>query len=141
MNSRNKIIRPKLLTWLCIGSGTFGIMWVIMLLAIMIFNHNGNIPSGLFPGIAVDYMNAGYVFMIAEIVLLLFGLIGVIMMWHLRKSGFYLYASMKVITYFLPVIFIGSNHLTYPGLIITSIFIVLYGVVSSANGKNDPINK
>lgn len=146
INQQNQILRkmhstinknrPSLLTWLCVGSGFVGFMWIIMFIAIMIYNYKGNIPSGLFPGIVVEYMNAGYVFMLTEIFLTLLGLTGVLLMWQLKKSGLYIYALMKITSYFLPVIFIGINHLTFPGLILTSILIVLYGVVLTNNRTN-----
>jgi len=102
----------------------------------MILNARGNIPPGLFPGIVMEYMNAGYLFILADIGLTILGLTGVVLMWRLKKSGLYLYAFMKITAYFLPVIFIGTKHLTYPGLILTSILIVFYGVILTTNRTN-----
>ena len=100
-----------------------------MLVALIIFSLRGNIPSGLFPGLAAGYPEAGMFFMAALILLAVLGLTGVFMMWQMKKSGFYLYCTAKTLIYFLPVVFIGSNHLTYPGLILTSTAIVLYGII------------
>ena len=130
------ISRPKFLSWLCIGSGIFGISWIVMLLAIIAFSLKGEIPSGIFPGLAVNYLQAGYLFMVALILLTIMDLAGVLLMWKLKKAGFYIYSSAKTILYFLPVAFIGNNHLTFPGLAITSILIIAYGILFSDRIKN-----
>lgn len=127
--------RPKLLSWLCIGSGIFGISWIVMLLALIAFSLKGEIPSGIFPGLAVSYLQAGYLFITALILLTLVDLAGVILMWKLKKAGFYLYSFAKTILYFLPVLFIGNNHLTFPGLTITSILIITYGILFFDSSK------
>jgi len=119
--------RPQFLTWLCIGSFIFGSLWIIMLLAIIPFDQSGNVSTRLFPGIAIEYLHAGYLFLVVEILLTATGIFAVVMMWQMKKNGFYLYAVTKTVIYFLPVIFIGNNHLTFPGLIITSVLITMYG--------------
>lgn len=135
MRSPDKISRSKLLTLLCIASAVFGVVWIIMFLVLIAYSLKGNIPSGLFPGIVIEYLKAGYLFICAEIVLTAIGLAGVILMWQSRKLGFYLYAFTKAIIYFLPVIFIGGNHLTYPGLLVTTVFILFYGIIFSVSNK------
>ena len=127
--------RPKLLTWLCLGSAIFGTFWIIMLVTLIILSLKGQLPSGLFPGLAIGYLQAGYLFMCALILLALLGLAGVFMMWQQKKAGFYLYTTVKTMIYFLPVLIIGNNHLTYPGLILTSITIIMYGTIFTATAK------
>jgi len=100
-----------------------------MFLTIVGYSLSGNVPSALFPGIVIEYYHSGYVFVITEIVLTILGIIGVSLMWKLQKKGFYLYAGAKTLIYFLPVLFIGSNHLHFPGLVLTSCLIVIYGVI------------
>lgn len=121
--------RPKLLTWLCLGSATFGVSWIIMFIVLIILSIQGNVTPGLFPGLVTEYLQAGYLFVTAEILLTAVGLAGVILMWQLKKTGFYLYSVTKAAIYFLPVLFIGNYHLTYPGLIATSFFITVYGTM------------
>ena len=121
--------RPQILTWLCMGSGIFGVSWIIMLFVLIGYSYKGDLPSGLFPGLVTEYLHAGYLFISAEIVLAGLGIAGVILMWQIKKSGLYLYAVSKALVYFIPVVFIGSNHLTFPGLIITSILIIIYGIL------------
>ena len=66
------------------------------------------------------------------LVLSVAALFGVIMMWQLKKAGFYLYTGSKVFTILVPVIFLGFNLFTV--IAVTSagsfalIFIVLYAV-------------
>jgi CHASE2 domain-containing sensor protein len=75
-------------------------------------------------------------FMAALILLALLGLTGVFMMWQMNKAGLYLYAIVKSLIYFLPVVFIGYNHLTFPGLILTSILIIAYGIIFTGLSEN-----
>lgn len=100
-----------------------------MLLALIIFSLEGQVPSGLFPGLAVGYTKAGYLFMAALILLAMLGLAGVFMMWQLKMAGFYLYSTVKILIYFLPVTIIGLKHLTFPGLVLTSALIIVYGII------------
>lgn len=127
--------RPQLLTWLCIGSGIFGVSWIIMFFVLITYSLRGNVPSGLFPGLVIEYLHAGYLFISAEIFFTVLGITGIILMWQLKKTGLYLYAISKTLIYFLPVVFIGSNHLTFPGLIITSILIIMYGILIESMQK------
>jgi len=135
MNSLKTKTRPDLLTWLCIGSASFGVLWIIMFVVLVIFSIRGNVPPGLFPGIVIEYLQAGYLFISAEILLTAIGLVGIVLMWYMKKSGLYLYAVMKALIYFLPVLFIGSNHLTFLGLILPAILIVMYGIIFSDSVK------
>lgn len=135
MNPDDKKPRPKLLAWLCIGSAIFGSSWIIMLSVLIIYSLKGQVPAGLFPGIVIEYLQAGYLFLAAEILLTAIGIAGVILMWQTKKTGFYLYAFTKAVIYFLPVVLIGENHLTFPALAITSVLIILYGTSFAAFAK------
>ena len=128
--------RPKLLTGLCIASFIAGTLWIVMLLALIISSLTDNLKPGLFPLLSIEYFNAGYLFMITLILLAGLGLKGVAMMWNMKKTGFYLYAASKTLIYFLPVLIIGSSHLTYPALIITSIMITIYGIIFTDPRRN-----
>jgi hypothetical protein len=127
MNTYEPKTHPSLLTWMCIASLVAGVSWIAMYLALITFSITGNIPDGLFPGIVIEYLHAGYIFITAQILLSVIGISGVIMMWRMKKTGFYLYTIIKIIGYFLPVIVIGSKHLAFPGLLLTSVFITMYG--------------
>lgn len=135
MNTADKQSRPGILTWLCIGSAISGLSWILMLVALIIFSLKNQFPSGLFPGLAVEYLQAGYLFICVLILSAFAGLAGVFMMWQLRKSGFYLYVLVKTLIYFLPVVIIGPKHLTFPGLVLTSAMILLYGIIFTRSVK------
>jgi len=128
--------RPQLLTWLCAGSAVFGILWIIMLLTLIGNGLAGYLPSRLFPGIPIEYLHSGYLFMSSILLLTVLALTGVGMMWKMKKTGFYLYAATKTLIYFLPVIVIGTTHLTYFALITTSIMITLYGIIFTDSHRN-----
>lgn len=59
-------------------------------------------------------------------------LYGVIMMWNLKKTGFFLYAGGKIVIAMFPLILIGSNVLTAMasviGSFIAAAFIIMYAV-------------
>lgn len=59
-------------------------------------------------------------------------LIGVIMMWNLKRIGFYLYTAAKVIMLFIPIILTGFNFISamicISMLIGAALFITLYGL-------------
>ena len=128
--------RPQFLTWLCTGSFFFGLFWIIMLLTLILSDQAGNVSTRLFPGISIEYLHAGYLFMIAEIVLTALEMFAVVMMWQMKKTGFYIYAATKTIIYFLPVLVIGLHHLTFPALILTSALITAYGIIFTDKSRN-----
>ncbi len=59
-------------------------------------------------------------------------LVGVIMMWNLKKIGFYLYSCAKAILVFIPIILVGYNFLSamisVAMLVGAALFITLYGL-------------
>jgi hypothetical protein len=128
--------RPQLLTWLCAGSAVFGILWIIMLLTLIGNGLAGYLPSRLFPGLTIEYLHSGYIFISSILLLTVLALTGVGMMWKMKKTGFYLYAATKTLIYFLPVIVIGTTHLTFFALITTSIMITLYGINFTDSHRN-----
>ena len=133
MEATNTLKRPKILSWLCAGSLVFGASWFVMLLLLLVFKIKGDIPSHLFPRLVVEYAEAGRLFLLAELALTGIGIWSVTMMWQMRKAGFYLYATTKTLTYFMPAFIIGENHLSFPALIITSILISVYGIFFTKN--------
>lgn len=135
----NNFKRPKMLTWLCAGSIIFGVSWFVMLLLLLISETRGAIPTHLFPGLVIEYAAAGKLFIASQMLLTGLGIGAVIMMWQMKKAGFYLYASIKTMVYFMPAFLIGPHHLTFPALIITSILICAYGIFFT--GKGNPQKK
>jgi hypothetical protein len=129
MNAIQYKKRPPLLTYLCIGSAFTGFVWLVMLTVLILYSLKGNVPAPLFPGLVIEYLNAGYLFLAVFFGLTLLGLSAVVLMWQMKKSGYYLYVAAKTTLYFMPVVFIGNNHLTFTGLILTSIGIIAFGVI------------
>jgi hypothetical protein len=129
--------RPFLLTCLCIVSGITGTAWICMFIALIIYTVKGAVPEQLFPGNSLIYLKAGTGFVLAEILLTVCSLTGVFLIWKTRMGGFYLYSISKVILYFLPVAFIGSDHLAFFPLAVTSVTIVAYGILTGSFKKKD----
>jgi hypothetical protein len=139
MNAIQNSKRPPLLTYLCIGSTIFGLLWVVMLVVLLIYSLQGNVPAPLFPGLVIEYLDAGYLFLTVFLGLILLGLTAIVLMWQMKKAGYYLYVAIKTTLYFMPVAIIGYNHLTFTGLLLTSIGISAYGVIfigANAGVKN-----
>lgn len=135
MNSTSNSSRPRFLTILLLGSAITQLLWILMFIVLIILSINGEIPQGLFPGLVIDYLQTGYLFVTAQILLSVICLYSIVSMWQQRKTGFYIYTANKIIVYFLPVLFIGYTHLTLPGLFITAIFLVAYGTFFTGQSK------
>ena len=119
--------RPVLLTVLCIltfiGSGLGILVWLFAIIGLgSILGFLGNIP-GFSTGGGESTIIVPIVLLLLAIVLLL----SAIMMWKLKKMGYYLYVLVKVLGIILPIILMGSIF-KITGLIIPVIFIVLYGL-------------
>ena len=69
------------------------------------------------------------------VLLSVIALLGVIMMWQLRKSGFYMYAASRSLIAFVPFIFIGYNLVSLLWFISSIIFGILFIVLYSLNLK------
>lgn len=119
--------RPTFLTVLCIlsfiGSGLSSLMFLIALVAagaIMEFMSS-------FPGMSELSATAGSGYFLVYLVLALGSLFGAILMWNLKKIGYYLYVAANVIVIFVPVMF-SAGGIGWFGLVITVVFIILYGL-------------
>lgn len=69
------------------------------------------------------------------VLLSVIALLGVIMMWQFRKSGFYMYAASRSLIAFVPFIFIGYNLVSLMWFISSIIFGILFIVLYSLNLK------
>jgi hypothetical protein len=63
---------------------------------------------------------------IGGILLSIIGLFGVIMMWKLKKTGYFVYVGASIVGIILPLV-LGAGFGVF-GTIITILFIVLYGL-------------
>ncbi|MCK4631230.1 MAG: hypothetical protein KAT40_07290 [Bacteroidales bacterium] len=118
--------RPTFLTVLCIltfiGSGLSALFLLIGLVAA------GAISETLssIPGME-DIGGFGTGYFLVTLVLALASLYGAIMMWKLKKIGFYLYSGANVIVIFVPMV-IAAGKFSVFGLVITALFIFLYAL-------------
>jgi len=119
--------RPTFLTVLCIlsfiGSGLATLLFLISLVAagaIMDF-------MGSNPGMPEVSTGSGTMFFLVSFILALGSLTGAILMWNLKKTGFYLYVAANVVAIFTPLMF-STGNIGWFGLVITVLFIVLYGL-------------
>jgi hypothetical protein len=57
--------------------------------------------------------------------------LGVVMMWNLKKQGFYLYTGFRVLILLVPLFVMGFNIISIfmvaSGMVFTALFILLYG--------------
>ncbi|UCG27112.1 MAG: hypothetical protein JSV24_09065 [Bacteroidales bacterium] len=118
--------RPTFLTVLCIlsfiGSGLSSLMFLIAVVAAGVIM---DFLTGL-PGMS-ELSAGGSGFFLVSLLLALGSLFGAILMWKLKKTGFYLYSASNILAIFVPVIF-AAGGIAWFGVLITVVFIVLYGL-------------
>lgn len=115
--------RPTFLTVLCIltfiGSGLGTLTYLLMTVGMgSLMSYLGSFGGGALGG--------GTTFFAIGTVLAAASLYGAIMMWKLKKMGFYIYAAANVIAILLPLFF--GIPFTAFGAIVPVVFIVLYGL-------------
>jgi len=69
------------------------------------------------------------------VLLSVIALLGVIMMWQLKKSGFYVYAAARSLIAFVPFIFIGYNLVSLLWFTASIVFGILFIILYSLNIK------
>ena len=122
--------RPQLLTILCvlsyIGSGlasvAFFSIWstyheVMPMLAE---------SEDLFPGMEY-FIKAGRNFFLAGFILYFLSLVGVSLMWRMRKAGFHFYTGAQIMIALLPIVYIDGFPISFLEWMLTAAFIILYG--------------
>ena len=118
--------RPTFLTVLCIltfiGSGLTALL---LLLGLVAAGAASGVLSSI-PGMG-DIGGLGTGYFLIVLALALASLYGAIMMWKLKKMGFYLYSGANVIALVVPMI-MASGKFPVLGLVITALFIILYGL-------------
>ncbi len=60
-------------------------------------------------------------------------LFGVIMMWKLKRAGFYLYTGSKIFTLMVPFIFLGFNFFTLIAVSSASFFVIIFIILYAVN--------
>ena len=121
--------RPQLLTILCIlsfiGSGMSGVSFLMVY-----SSYNEVIPAlsefaESFPGMEM-LLTAGRGFFLTGFVLYFISVIGVSLMWRMKKAGFHFYTGSQVMILLLPLFYIEGYPLPFFDAVITGLFIFLY---------------
>lgn len=123
--------RPALLTVLCIlsfiGSGLGVLIWLLFTIGISSFlGFMGNIP-GFSEAMAGSGAETGKAIMLLLVVLNAGTLAGAIMMWQLKKLGFWIYSGAFVLGFIVPLILMDQKFGIF-GFIIMALFITLYAL-------------
>jgi hypothetical protein len=117
--------RPTFLTVLCIltfiGSG---LSTVLYLIAVIAFGAISGVLDSV-PGFGA-MGDAGLAIFAVFFVLAFLSLFGAIMMWKLKKTGFYLYTAANIIALILPFVLFSGVPVNIFGIIITVGFIAMY---------------
>jgi hypothetical protein len=121
--------RPQMLTILCIlsfiGSGFVSFAFFSIWSAYHEIMPGLAESEGMFPGIEF-FIKAGRNFYLAGFILYFISIIGVSLMWRMRKAGFHFYTGSQVMIAFLPVVYIEGYPLPILEWAITAAFIILY---------------
>ena len=72
---------------------------------------------------------------VLNLLLSIIALFGVILMWNLKKTGFFLYSTAKVLILTLPFIFLGINFITIFSIVVSGIFVLTFIVLYAVNLK------
>lgn len=87
--------------------------------------------EGIFDAVTQFMANLTSIYL-SVVLLSAIGLLGVIMMWQLRRAGFYLYAAARSLIAVVPFVFIGYNILSLmwfsASIVFGVVFIVMYGI-------------
>ncbi len=70
---------------------------------------------------------------LVTLVLAVTALFGVIMMWKLRRAGFYLYTGSKIFILMVPFLFLGLNFFTLIAVSTASFFTILFIILYAVN--------
>ena len=127
--SAPKPVRPQLLTILCvlsyIGSSLGAFSFFMVFTA-----YPQLMPMIEEMGLAMPamelYFSAGRNFFLAGAIFYFLSLIGVALMWRLRKVGFHFYAGAQVMILIMPLFYIQGFPIPFLDGIITALFIFLY---------------
>jgi hypothetical protein len=120
--------RPKVLSFLCIITFSFGIFKIILFSLLELYLNTPHKDSDL-TGIINSQLgiktpnNA-----LAWIGVTLVAMSGAWLMWKLKKPGFYIYSVASTTAYLLPALFAGTEMMTIQRLFFSSIFIFFYGM-------------
>lgn len=127
MNNNKTTMRPPFLSALCIltfiGS-TFGFIGYFM--ASLFFEKTSELIIEYSSWHSVEAISPLYFTVLMA--LFAFSLTGAIRIWKFHRDGFFLYFISQIVILFLPVIWIDWNAFSVVNAIITTVFILGYGL-------------
>lgn len=107
---------------MCILTAFFGLAGIVILLAALAGN-NFDLPA-----IAGSTTTITITQLLFAILLNVLSLLGVYLMWTLRKAGFYLFFVTRVLLYYLPLFFSSTEHPALNELFVTALVMMLFGI-------------
>jgi hypothetical protein len=125
--------RPVLLTILCILTFVGGGLNLVSSFLICLFYNAFQAIAGdiskSFDLPSMDMiLNAKPAFFLVSSFFYAFSVFGAFEMWKLRKRGFHLYTISQILLVMMPMYFFGLSVPSYPDIIFSGIFILLYSV-------------
>jgi hypothetical protein len=91
--------------------------------------------ENLFDGV-LDLVSHLPVLGTAGLIFSVIGLIGVILMWGLKKTGFYLYTGAKIAMIFAPMVIAGFSFITMMIAISTAFWAIIFIILYALNFKH-----
>jgi hypothetical protein len=102
----------------------------------------GDVPVGI-RSLVEDSFDVAYKAMehattisLLSLLLSVIALFGVIMMWQLKKTGFYLYTGSKIFVLIIPLIFLGFNFITFVVVTTSGLFALVFIILFAVNLKH-----
>lgn len=123
-------MRPVALSLLCIITFIAGTVKIVLFLwAILRSNPDYSGKENDINGLLNVFLGINSTFyLILWIVVTITAIAGAVLMWKLKKSGFYIYTLSVCIAYILPSISEGPEMMTIQRLFFTTVFIFFYGI-------------
>lgn len=100
--------------------------FVLYLLASLFFERASEIIIEYSAWHSTDAVNSLYFAILMS--LSAFSIVGAVLMWKLRRSGFYVYTASQVLLSLLPVLWINNQASSIVNLIFTVVFICSYAL-------------
>ena len=120
LKKTNRIIYLRIL---CTGSFISGLFWLIIYLTDF---------TGLNLFTLQENYSSRFIFTGSSALLMSFftilSCVGVLLMWRLKKIGFYIYFLSQFLLFNYPLLFSGPEHFDLSELFFTTIFILFYGI-------------
>jgi hypothetical protein len=126
--------RPKTLTVLCVLTFIWSSLGALGSLAtplmkdmfVGMMKNNPDMDEAQFAD-AMKAFDAGWGYFLLCSALAIGSIIGAVLMWKLRKTGFHVYAFSNLALLFVPTLVLGMP-LSWVAIFITAAFIVMYGL-------------